>query len=110
MISSICIMYDGWSDRRGLPYVGARIAYICKGREHWVITLSCKLLHGHKSNYLGAYIKEELKTFILDIKNLKLVMTHDGADNIVKASRIRQSCHKTHGLAHSCTCYWWKIV
>ena len=100
-ISSICVMYDGWSDRKGLPYVGIRIPYIRKDWEHRVITLSCKLLHGHTSDNLGTYIKEEIKTFNLDIKKQKIFMTHNGAANMMKASRILQSCHITHCLAHS---------
>ena len=37
-INCICVMFDGWSSKKGLPYVGIRVAYI---RKDWVYSYNC---------------------------------------------------------------------
>ncbi len=99
-ISSICVMFDGWTDRKGLPYVGIRLGYIRKDWEYRVITLSCKVLQGHTADNLAAHVKRELEV-LFQKRNVNIFTTHDGASNMMKASRLLHSCQVTHCVAHS---------
>ena len=39
-INYICVIFDGWSSKKLLPYVGIRVAYIRKDSKYRVLTVS----------------------------------------------------------------------
>ena len=99
-INCICVMFDGWSSKKGLPYVGIRVTYIRKDWIYRVITVSCKVLVGHTADNLAAHIKRELE-MIFQKKKIHIFITHDGAANMLKASRLLHSYQATHCVAHA---------
>ena len=100
-VKTICVMFDGWSDSQGYPYLGLRIAYISQW-EHRLVTISCKMLKGHTAVNMSRHVREELDSFVDGgTKNISIFTTHDGAANMVRASKLLNSEQFTHCLAHA---------
>jgi len=104
-IRVICVMFDGWTDDQGKPFVGLRAGYITKQWEYKVVTISCKLLNGHTAKALSNHVHTELERFMADdqgnMKDIRLFTTHDGAVNMVKASQLLKSDQFIHCVSHS---------
>ena len=92
-IQVLCLMFDGWSDSQGLPFVGLRVGYITTEWEYKVVTLSCNIVHEHTAQNLSNHVRSQLEKFIgvESLKKMRLFTTHDGAANMVKASLMLKS-------------------
>jgi len=101
----ICVMFDGWTDSHGFPFLGLRVGYITRDWEYKIITLSCKLLKGHTAQILTNHVKSELERFTgrqnIATTDMRLFTTHDGAANMVKASSLLKSGQFVHCVAHA---------
>ena len=104
-IMVICVMFDGWTDSHGFPFLGLRVGYITRDREYKIITLSCKLLKGHTAQILANHVKSELERFTgrenIATTGVRLFTTHDGAANMIKASSLLKSDQVVHCVAHA---------
>ena len=102
-IQVLCLMFDGWSDSQGLPFVGLRVGYITTEWEYKVVTLSCNIVHEHTAQNLSNHVRSQLEKFIgvESLKKMRLFTTHDGAANMVKASLMLKSEQFIHCVAHA---------
>lgn len=100
-VPGICIMFDGWTDRhRARPYVGMRISFIKDWKFH-VVTLSCNVLVGHTGQQLADYVSHIINCFFTDPKKMMRSTCHDGAANMIKASRVMKADYYQHCVAHA---------
>jgi hypothetical protein len=81
----LTVIVDGWSDRRGRPFVGTRVGFLTECFEYKVFTLSCKVVDKHTSANLSKHINSELADF--DCDNLEFTLTTDGAANMLGISK-----------------------
>ena len=100
-VKSICLMFDGWTDRyRGKPYLGLRASFI-KDWSYHVVTLGCHVLPVHSSREIADHILKVVAEFVPDIKKVFLTTCHDGAANMVKASQLMKVENFQHCTAHA---------
>lgn len=87
-VPAICIMFDGWTDKyRARPYVGLRVSFIKDWKYH-VVSLSCQVLVGHTGQQLADHVSNVINSFFRDPKKMIRSTCHDGAANMVKASKV----------------------
>jgi hypothetical protein len=104
-VNAVCVMLDGWTDRnKALSYNAIRVSFI-KEWQFYVVTLSCEVLVHHTGKNLANEVNRILGKFFCDKKGLpkkKLFVTtcHDGAANVMKASRLLRSEHVQHCMGH----------
>ena len=99
-VPAVCIMFDGWTDKyRARPYVGVRVCFI-KNREYRIITLSCEVLVGHTGQQLADHVSRVMSSFFPDPKKMIRSSCHDGAANMLKASKIMRVDYYQHCVAH----------
>jgi len=99
-LKSVCVMFDGWTDRyKCKPYVAVRIAFI-KNWEFKVLTLSCRPLSSHTGEALAEHVRSVLTEFFPSLRNMMLTTCHDGASNMKKASILLRSEEYQHCVAH----------
>lgn len=99
-VPSICIMFDGWTDRyRARPFVGIRVCFV-KGWKFYILTLSCQVLVGHTGNQLADHVNAVIVSFFPDYKKMIRSSCHDGAANMFKASRVLKVDYFQHCVAH----------
>jgi peroxiredoxin family protein len=99
-IPAVCLMFDGWTDKHhGRGYLGIRATYITDDWELRLVTISCRPLESHTSQAIANHVQGEMKELI-DIKKVKVFTTHDGAENMVKSSKVLRSNNFTHCAAH----------
>ena len=99
---AICIMMNGWTDKyKRYPYLGLRVAYVDKEWVYKVDTISIKVLEKHTGVNMATHVQEELADHGLLLNTVQVFTTHDGAANMVKASRQLRSYHYQHCIAHS---------
>ena len=91
-------MIDGWSDKKGRPFVGLRAGFLDENYDYKVVTLSCKVVDHHTAKNLSPYIIDELKSF--GSSGAKIFLTTDGAANMLKTSKALKVEHHCHCLAH----------
>jgi hypothetical protein len=100
-VNSICIMFDGWTDRyKARPYLGVRLSFL----DDWnykVFTLGCHVLPSHTSRAVADHVNYLLKKFFPDPKKLYLTSCHDGAANMIKASKLLKVDSFQHCAAHA---------
>jgi len=107
-VRSICVMTDGWTDRyKAKPYMAIRISFV----KHWqfyVITLSCDILAHHTGEAIANAINTTLVKFCSSdgadasiLKKIFMTTCHDGAANVVKASKLLRSNHFQHCMGHA---------
>ena len=100
--SSVCAMFDGWSNKyRRYPYIGIRLAFINNDWKFRLVTVSLKVLEKHTGENMSSHVREELKALGIDLSTTELFTTHDGAANMIKASKLLRSSHYQHCVAHS---------
>ena len=100
-IDTICVMFDGWTDRHHAhPFIGLRISYIKPNWISRVVTLSCKVLFSHTADAIADHVKKEIDTFFKG-RHMKIFSTHDGAKNVVKASKLLRVEQYHHCVAHA---------
>jgi hypothetical protein len=104
-VSGVCVMLDGWTDRyKARSYNAIRVSFI-KDWKFYVVTLNCEILTHHTGDNLANEVNRILGKFICDengLRKRKLFVTtcHDGAANVVKASRVLRSEHFQHCMGH----------
>ena len=94
----LSVMIDGWSDRKGRPFVGLRAGFLDENYDYKVVTLSCKVIDHHIAKNLSQYIIDELKSF--GRSGAKIFLTTDGAANMLKTGKTLKVEHHCHCLAH----------
>ena len=100
-VKSLCIMFDGWTDRyRARPYMGLRASFV-KDWKYEIVTLSCEVLPSHTGADIAEHVMKVLKEFIPDIKKVLLSSCHDGAANMIKSSKLLKVTHYQHCTAHA---------
>lgn len=81
-------MFDGWTDRhRARPHVGIRVSFIKDWSFH-VVTLSYQVLVGHTGQQLADHVTHIINSFFNDPKKMIRSTCHDGAANMIKASKV----------------------
>jgi len=101
-VPSMCVMFDGWTDRyRARSYVGIRVSII-KDWQYRIVTLSCQVLVGHTGQQLADHVSSVISSFFPQSKRMIRATCHDGAANMVKASKLMKVDHYQHCVAHSC--------
>lgn len=104
-VSAVCVMMDGWTDRyKARSYNAIRVSFI-KDWKFYVVTLNCEVLTRHTGDSLANEVNRILAKFVCDengVPKKKLFITtcHDGAANVVKASRVLRSEHFQHCMGH----------
>lgn len=99
-VPAICIMFDGWTDKyRARPYVGLRVGFIKDWKYH-VVSLSCQVLVGHTGQQLADHVSNVINSFFRDPKKMIRSTCHDGAANMVKASKVLKVDYFQHCVAH----------
>ena len=100
--TGLCVMFDGWTDNhKKHPYLGLRIAYINSDWMYRVMTVSCRVVERHTGIQISDHVRQELDLIGVDIKKLQLFSAHDGAANMMKASRLLHVSDIQHRLAHA---------
>lgn len=95
-------MFDGWTDKhKKYPYLGLRIAYVNKNWVYMVMTVSCKVLEKHTAQHICDHVKQEMALICLDMKTVQVFSAHDGAANMIKASKILRITDFQHCIAHA---------
>ena len=98
---SLCLMFDGWTDRyRGKPYLGIRAAFI-KDWSYHLITLGCHVVPVHTSREIADHVLKTVGEFVPDVKKIFLTTCQDGAANMVKASQLMKVENYQHCTAHA---------
>jgi hypothetical protein len=98
---AVCLLFDGWTDKhKARGYLGLRVTYITSDWNFRLVTLSCKSLHSHTGEAIANHVRDELSAFF-NIKETKTFSTHDGAANMMKASRLLRVQFVTHCSAHA---------
>lgn len=98
---SMCIMFDGWTDRhKARGYLGLRATYITDSWAYRLVTLSYKVLHSHTADAIANHVKEELSGLV-DTKKIQLFSAHDGASAMKKTSRLLRVEAMTHCAAQA---------
>ncbi len=99
-LKSICVMFDGWTDRHKCkPYVAIRIAFV-KNWQFNVVTLSCRPLASHTGDALANHVRSVLSDFFPNLRSMLVTTCHDGAANMKKASVLLRSDGYQHCVAH----------
>ncbi len=99
-VRSICLMFDGWTDRyRVRPYLGIRISYLCDWKYE-IATLGCYVLPSHTGRDIANLVTQVLKEYFPDLKKIYITSSHDGAKNVVLASKLLKVEYYQHCLAH----------
>lgn len=94
-------MFDGWTDRhRARPHVGIRVSFIKDWSFH-VVTLSYQVLVGHTGQQLADHVTHIINSFFNDPKKMIRSTCHDGAANMIKASKVMKVDYYQHCVAHS---------
>jgi hypothetical protein len=101
-VRSATIMFDGWTDKyRKIPFMGTRLATLSDDWEILIYTLNCSPLEGHTADNIKIHMKEILHDFFPNRHDkLKLHSVHDGASNLMKASKLLKIDEPQHCLAH----------
>ena len=94
----LSVIIDGWSDRKGRPFVGLRAGFLDENYDYKVVTLSCKVVDHHTAKNLLQYIVDELKSF--GSSGAKIFLTTDGAANMLKTGKTLKMEHHCRCLAH----------
>ncbi len=100
-VKSLCLMFDGWTDKyKARPYLGIRASFIQNWTYH-IVTLGCHVLPVHTSQGIAEHVLAILSDFIPDVKQVLLSTCHDGAANMVKASKLLKVENYQHCMAHA---------
>lgn len=100
-VKSLCLMFDGWTDHyRARPYLGIRASFV-KNWSFCVATLGCHVLPVHTSAEIADHVLKVVSEFIPDVKKVYLTTCHDGAANMVKASKLLKAENFMHCTAHA---------
>jgi hypothetical protein len=98
---AVCVTFDGWSDKyRRYPYIGLKLAFVNNEWNYRLITVSLKVLEKHTGENMASHVREELRNLGLNLSINELFTTHDGAANMIKASRLLKSSQYQHCVAH----------
>ncbi len=99
---TICVMFDGWTDKyRRYPFIGLRLAFVNDDWTFRLITVSLKVLDKHTGENMAAHVREELKNLDINLTDVEIFTTHDGAANMIKASNVLKSAGFQHCVAHA---------
>jgi len=104
-VNAVCVMLDGWTDRyKARSYNAIRVSFIKDWQFH-VVTLNCEVLLQHTGDRLANEVNRILGKFVCDEnglpkKRLFITTCHDGAANVVRASRVLRSEHFQHCMGH----------
>jgi len=102
--STLCLMFDGWSDKHNARhFLGIRASIITDNWVSMVLTLSCKQCPQDTAG-IKEHIAAELYDLGLtpDVLKDKLVFTtHDGASVMLKTSRLLNSKYSQHCCSHA---------
>ena len=99
---AIGIMFDGWTDRhKRYPYIGVRVSYVDRQWKYHVITVSLKVLEKHSGERVSSHVRAELNALGVELQSYVVFTTHDGAANMLKASKLLRSTHTQHCVAHA---------
>ncbi len=100
-VNSICLMFDGWTDRyRARPYLGVRASFL-QNWEYNIVTLGVHVLPSHTARAVADHVSSLLKKFFLDPKKLFITSCHDGAANMVASSKLLKVDSYQHCSAHA---------
>jgi hypothetical protein len=100
-VNAVCVMLDGWTDRyKATSYNAIRVSFI-KEWKFYIVTLNCEALVHHTGDSLANEVNRVLGKFFceengLPRKKLFITTCHDGAANVLKASRLLRSEHVQH--------------
>jgi hypothetical protein len=100
-VNSLCVMFDSWTDKyKARPYFAVRVSFV-KDWKFYIVTLSCQVVLHHTGEALSDHVMKVLGQYVAEPKKLFLTTCHDGAANVVKASRLLKSEHFQHCLGHA---------
>ena len=93
-------MFDGWTDRyRVRPYLGIRVSYL-RDWKYEIATLGCYVLPSHTGRDIANLVTQVLKEYFPDLKKIYITSSHDGAKNVVLASKLLKVEYYQYCLAH----------
>jgi hypothetical protein len=104
-VNAVYVMLDGWTDKyKATSYNAIRVSFI-KQWKFYIVTLNCEVLVHHTGDSLANEVNRVLDEFFceengLPRKKLFITTCHDGAANVLKASRLLRSEHVQHCLGH----------
>lgn len=100
-VNSICLMFDGWTDKyRRRNYLGVRISFLYEW-QYCIATLGCHVLMHHTAKDISEHVVSLLSAFFPNVKGMFITSCHDGAANMVKASKLLRVEYYNHCVAHA---------
>jgi hypothetical protein len=89
-VRAACVMLDGWTDKhKARPYVAVRVSFVKIG--NFMYSHCHEVVQHHTGEALADYVQKVISKFFTDPQKLFLATCHDGAANVMKASRIMKS-------------------
>jgi hypothetical protein len=80
--------------------LGVRLAFL-RDWSYEVVTLGCHVVHSHTARAVAEHVSSLLKKYFFDLKSMRITSCHDGADNMVAASKLLKVDNFCHCTAHA---------